>query len=82
MKINDRSIRGIFIYSDDAVFEKGDFVLDGSYLYVCQADTSVGEKPSEATNKFSLYVGGEFATEEDQLNMLISSFLLICLEGF
>ena len=65
MKINDRSIRGIFIYSDDAVFEKGDFVLDGSYLYVCQADTSVGEKPSEATNKFSLYVGGEFATEEE-----------------
>lgn len=65
MKINDRSIRGIFVYSDDAVFEKGDFILDGSYLYVCQADTSVGERPSEAANKFSIYVGGEFATEEE-----------------
>lgn len=65
MKINDKSIRGIFVYSDTVTFERGDFVLDGDYLYVCQSETVTGESPSETPDKYSLYVGGEFATEEE-----------------
>ena len=65
MIINNKSIRGIFVYTEEAVFERGDYVIEGVYIYICESDQASGFKPSENPDKFSLYVGGEMATLED-----------------
>ena len=87
MIINNKSIRGIFVYTPEAVFERADYVIEGIYIYICEADRVSGFKPSENPDKFSLYVGGELATLEDFTkyalqgdsdsgNKLVSAYLL------
>lgn len=58
MIINGKSIRGIFNYSPELTFEVGDFVVDGDYMYLALQE-STGNKPSESTEFFETYVGGE-----------------------
>ena len=87
MIINNKSIRGIFVYTPEAIFERADYVIEGIYIYICESDRVSGFKPSENPDKFSLYVGGELATLDDFLkyasqgdpesgNKLVSAYLL------
>lgn len=38
MLFKDNSVNGIFKYSDDVYFEKGDFVVSGDCIYICKGD--------------------------------------------
>ena len=62
MKINDKSIRGIFLYDEDAIFESGDFVVEGKFMYVCKAESIAGVRPSEDPDSYYIYGGGEVAS--------------------
>ena len=64
MIINNRSINGIFQYSDDATFEKGDFVVLGNNLYTVKSDTA-GKSPDSHPELFEPYQRGDIATYED-----------------
>ncbi len=64
MEINNKSIQGIFIYAEDINFEKGDFVVEGDKIYICQAD-SIGNLPSESPTYFKAYLSDNIATAED-----------------
>jgi hypothetical protein len=68
MKVNNKSYRGIFLYSDDATYERGDFVVEGKFLYTCKTDGISGSKPSQDTENYMIYFGGEFAEYEDYLS--------------
>ena len=87
MIINNKSIRGIFVYTPEAIFERADYVIEGIYIYICESDRVSGFKPSENPDKFSLYVGGELAPLDDFLkyasqgdpesgNKLVSAYLM------
>lgn len=65
MKINDKSLRGIFLYDPLVEFERGDFVIEDSMIYNCIAD-SVGESPLVSPN-FTPYMAGNIATAEEIL---------------
>ena len=63
MKINNESVRGFFLYSENAEYESGDFVVDGNTIYVCSPKDSLtvtGEKPSLSKN-FEVYLGEQMA---------------------
>ena len=68
MKVNGKSYRGIFLYSDDETYERGDFVAEGEYLYICITDMISGSRPSKDTENFEIYFGGKFAKYEDYLS--------------
>ena len=55
MIINKTNVRGIFLYSPDVTFEKGDFVVLDDLIYVCNSE-STGISPSSSTPNFSLYL--------------------------
>lgn len=63
MIINNKNIRGIYLYDDSATFEKDDFVVYNNSLYICLAK-STGEAP-EGSNLYRPYVSGNQATMED-----------------
>ena len=63
MIINNTSVRGIFLYSDDIVFEKGDFVVLNDNLYKCKSET-LGISPDESPN-YEIYLSGEVASLAD-----------------
>ena len=69
MIINDKSIQGIFIYSDTSEYERGDFIVSGDSIYLCTppkgSDTIVGKDPKIDVENYSLYLGGDKATWED-----------------
>ena len=54
MIINNKSIRGIFVYTPEAIFERADYVIEGIYIYICESDRVSGFKPSENPDKFSM----------------------------
>lgn len=63
MIINNTSVRGIFLYSDDIVFEKGDFVVLNDNLYKCKSET-LGISPDKSPN-YEIYLSGEVASLSD-----------------
>lgn len=63
MKINNESVRGFFLYSENAEYESGDFVVDGNTIYVCSPKGSLtvtGEEPRLSEN-FEVYLGEQMA---------------------
>lgn len=64
MKINGKSIKGIFLYSEDVEYEKGDFVIIDSMIYVSQK-TAIGINPSTSSEYFLPYLAGETATADE-----------------
>lgn len=86
MIVNNKSIQGIFIYSETSEYEKGDFVVSGDSIYVCtpkESDTVINKDPKTDTENYTLYLGGDKATWEDfeeqytNPNELVSSDKLI-----
>lgn len=63
MRINDKSIKGFFLYSDDVQFEKGDFVVDGGVIYTAKVNV-MGKKPSDYNELYDIYLGENIADLE------------------
>ena len=69
MIINNKSVRGIYPYNENAEYEKGDFVVDGDCIFICTANyptdtelnTVKGQKPIENgkinTSNYKAYPG-------------------------
>ena len=70
----NNSVRGIFKYSDDIEFEKDDFVVDGNCIYICKADSVIGEKPSLDTAHlyYSEYPGDKIASAAEYYSYLMA----------
>ena len=64
MIINGRSVRGLYLYSEDETFERGDFVAKGDKLYRCKV-TVRGEDPDLDYNE-TYYVS---YLSEDTINV-------------
>lgn len=86
MIVNNKSIQGIFMYSETSEYEKGDFVVSGDSIYVCtpkESDTVINKDPKTDTDNYTIYLGGDKATWEDfeeqytNPNELVSSDKLI-----
>lgn len=68
MIINNKSIQGIFLYSETSKYERGDFVVSGDGIYICTPkdnDTVIGSDPRVDTENYTIYLGGDKATWED-----------------
>ena len=57
MIINNTNVRGIWSYSANLVFEKGDFVVDGDQIYICKASGVMGKRPYGNRDYFTEYPG-------------------------
>lgn len=61
MIINDKSVKGVYVYNESAEYEKGDFVVDGDCIFICTANsptdtekfTVKGQKPIDANGKIN-----------------------------
>jgi len=52
MIINNERVQGLYLYNSDSAnieFTKGDLVVSGSYIYICDADIISGIDPAEDT---------------------------------
>ena len=68
MILNNSHQTGIFKYSDEVYFEKGDFVVDGTCIYVCESSEPVmGIRPSLDTSRdyYSEYPGNKITTASE-----------------
>ena len=78
MIINNTHVQGIFIYSDSIEYEKGDFVVYNSTLYVCTAENPtntanmsvMGIKPAEDIKNYNIYPGNRISTAEEYFDYL------------
>ena len=73
MKINNTSIRGVFLYSPDVEFEYGDFVVSGDSIYLCKPKGSqsiIGVEPSTDLVNYEAYLGGSTASLDYSLGYL------------
>ena len=53
MIINNKRVQGLYIYNSDSEnieFTKGDLVVSGGYIYICDADTISGVDPASDTS--------------------------------
>ena len=50
MIINNKHVQGLYIYNSDSEFTKGDLVVSGECIYVCDANVISGIDPSEDTS--------------------------------
>lgn len=74
MIINNKHVQGIFIYSPDVEYEKGDFVVSGDSIYICTAAnptnpltfTVIGIDPeSDSTGNYKIYPGDKISTVQE-----------------
>lgn len=71
MIINDVNITGIYIYDPTVVYEKGDFIVVGDKLYVCNGRVS-GKDPRDPGNRdiFKLYLSDEVASTNEVIDYI------------
>lgn len=65
MEINGKNVTGIFKYSEDSIYNSGDFVILEDNIYICIKDGSIGCNPNENLDKFKPYTYQEEATWEE-----------------
>lgn len=73
MIINNTHVQGIFLYSDDIEFEKGDFVVLDNIIYICTAKnptntesmTVLGKNPEKDRENFDIYLGDKIESAEE-----------------
>ena len=78
MILNNTHIQGLFIYSDDIEFEKGDFVVYGNTIYTCIAgnptnssnNTVSGKNPSTDPENFAPYLGDKIDNINDYFDLI------------
>lgn len=71
MIINNKSVIGVYKYSDNSTYEKGDFVIYDNGIYICNMESS-GVRPIDDSKKFSIYLGDKIATAEEYYNYVNS----------
>lgn len=72
MIINGKNITGLFIYDEEATYERNDMVVDGTTIYVCSpigSDSVKGEKPEDSEN-FYIYLYDRFETTTGYLESI------------
>ena len=65
MILNNTHVQGMFLYSEETEYEKGDFVVYGNTIYICTAknptnktnNTVSGVIPEESSDNYSPYLG-------------------------
>ena len=73
MIINNTHVRGIFFYSSDIAYEKGDFVVQDDIIYICTANnptdienfTVQNSNPSTDGENYTVYLGNKITTAEE-----------------
>lgn len=73
MIINNTHVQGIFLYSSDIEYERGDFVVLNNILYICTAEnptntetfTVMGRNPESDKSNFTVYLGDRIESAED-----------------
>ena len=73
MKINDTSVTGVFVYTDNAIFEENDFVIFENTIYICKPVSGItevsGENPKSSKN-YIVYLGDQSTNISEYLNFL------------
>lgn len=81
MIINNKHIQGIFLYSKDVEYERGDFVVSNDCIYICTAahptdeekKTVMGINPaSDTLGNFKAYPGEMITSAEEYYNYVNS----------
>lgn len=78
MILNNTHVQGIFIYSEVAEYEKGDFVVSEDSIYICTATdptdktnlTVSGRDPRTDTKNFKTYLGDRITTAQEYFDYL------------
>ena len=74
MIINNTHVQGIFLYSSDVDYERGDFVVSGDSIYICTAsnptdtlrNTVSGIDPAtDTTGNYKMYPGDKISTAQE-----------------
>lgn len=76
MILDNTHIQGLFLYSKETEYEKGDFVVYGNTIYICTAknptnitnNTVSGVVPENSSDNFSPYLGEELTSLEEYIN--------------
>ena len=69
MIINGINIKGIYKYTDDDVFNSGDFVIFDNGIFICTKDNTTGKNPKEDLNNYKPYLFQEESTWEEFKNL-------------
>lgn len=80
MIINNSHIQGIYLYNETAEYEKGDFVIVDSSIYICLAknptnqsnNTVSGKIPYEDKENFTVYLGDMVTSLNEYLEYVSS----------
>ena len=73
MKINNTSVRGIYLYNPEVEFEYGDFVISGDSIYIAKpinGDSIFGVDPTTDTENYELYLNEKTASLDYSLGYL------------
>ena len=73
MIINNTHVQGIFFYSPDIAYEKGDFVVQNNIIYICTANNPTDEEnftvqnsdPSTDRENYTVYLGDKIESAEE-----------------
>lgn len=73
MEINNKNIQGIFKYSPDIVFTKGDFVVENLKLYIVKSNSVSGISPSSdiSSRYYELYMSEEVINTDEDISKYI-----------
>lgn len=78
MILNNTHVQGMFLYSEETEYEKGDFVVYGNTIYICTAknptnktnNTVSGVIPEESSDNYSPYLGDKLNNIEEYFNYI------------
>ena len=78
MILNNTHVQGLFLYSEETEYEKGDFVVYGNTIYICTAknptnktnNTVSGVIPEESSDNYSPYLGDKLNNIEEYFNYI------------
>lgn len=72
MKIGNKSIHGIFKYSEASTPEIDDLILYNNEIWICKSNDPQGE-PSDINTNYSRYLSPDIATDEEVISSIISN---------
>lgn len=80
MILGNTHVQGIFVYQGDVEYEKGDFVVSGSSIYICTAgnpntdnNTVLGIDPSSDSENYTIYLGDSLKNINEYFSYISNS---------
>lgn len=78
MILDNKHIQGLYLYSENTEYEKGDFVVYGNTIYICTAknptntsnNTVSGVIPEKGSDNFSPYLGESLNNIDEYFNYI------------